>query len=427
MSKTFRVTYVLTLAKDESPAERILALQLEQSAELPDTVVGYLGMDRVKGIVTRQEELDERHLQVTIAWPRSNHGGEITQFLNLLFGNISMKQGIAIVDIAWEDVHPELFCGPAWGISRIRNEWAVPRRALSCTAIKPMGFDTLQLADLTFRFALGGIDIIKDDHGLADQPSAPFLDRVKACVRAVDQAAQKSGRRSRYFPNITTDPQKVSERYEMAAELGADGVLLTPMLTGPALMHHLARSPVDLPIIAHPAFSGSFIAHNHGCPFHYKLSSEYPSPGHPSSGTPSSGHPTSVTEIPAKNDNDRNIPEIGTSDSLLLSHGFDAALFYGALYRALGADFVIYPNTGGRFAFQPDTCEAINNMLRRTDLPFSSSFPTPGGGMKRDRMSHWLRTYGPDTTFLIGGSLYEHPDGIESASRAFMECITDIP
>ncbi|TVQ67532.1 MAG: ribulose 1,5-bisphosphate carboxylase large subunit [Balneolaceae bacterium] len=437
MSDRFHVTYLLTLAPGEDAEERIRALQLEQSAELPDPVVHSLGMQYVTGSVTELNVMGEpesagdpntsryagtsgkqgsshlseaaasgasagpgvwpRQLRVTIAWPKNNHGNEITQLLNVLFGNISMKRGIAITDIRWEDVAGDetagggrnaggerdlvaagrnrLLAGPAFGIQQIRKKWNIHGRALACTALKPMGYSSRKLADLAFRFALGGVDIIKDDHGLADQPTAPFTERVEMCVEAVDRAAQKTGCRSRYFPNITTDPHRVTERFEQAAELGADGVLLCPMLVGPALMHHLARLNTGLPIMAHPAFSGSYVA------------------------------------------------QAGTPSTHTAPHGFEPGLFYGGLMRALGADFTIYPNTGGRFSFTSEVCDAINSHARNSGMPFAPCFPAPGGGMQRDRMAFWLKNYGADTTFLMGGSLFEDPAGIEAASRAFMETL----
>lgn len=394
MADSFQVTYLLSLSKEDIPHERILSLQLEQSAELPDPVLTKMGGAWVKGEITKQYQPDDHHLIVTIAWPQSNHADEITQFLNLLFGNISMKQGITILDIEWNTLVPNLFTGPSWGITRIRNDWNIPDRALSCTALKPMGHTNQELAKTAGAFARGGIDIIKDDHGLTNQVSAPFQQRVSACVQEMDRAAQITGRRSRYFTNITTDPHHIPERYELAAELGADGVLLAPMLCGPALMHHLAQSTVDLPIMAHPAFSGTYIAADPGIS-QIKEGADFPKTNSPSS----------------RND---------------LFHGFEPGLFYGAVFRALGADFVIYPNSGGRFSFSPHTCRSINKELRRRDLPFEPGFPTPGGGMQRNQMNRWLAEYGPDTTFLIGGNLYEDPMGIEAASRAFADSILQI-
>ena len=48
-----------------------------------------------------------------------------------------------------------------------------------------MGLSATDLAELAYRFALGGIDLIKDDHGLTNQPFCPFEERVRRCAEAV--------------------------------------------------------------------------------------------------------------------------------------------------------------------------------------------------------------------------------------------------
>ena len=53
----------------------------------------------------------------------------------------------------------------------------VHERAILCTAIKPMGLSPEELAEMTYKFALGGIDIIKDDHGLSNQSFSPYEER----------------------------------------------------------------------------------------------------------------------------------------------------------------------------------------------------------------------------------------------------------
>ena len=45
--------------------------------------------------------------------------------------------------------------------------------------IKPLGLPAPALADICYRFASGGIDIIKDDHSLSDQPVAPFSEPAR--------------------------------------------------------------------------------------------------------------------------------------------------------------------------------------------------------------------------------------------------------
>lgn len=183
-------------------------------------------------------------------------GNSITQFLNVLFGNCSLYPGIQITGINFEALE-HIFKGPSFGISGIRKLLDSKIRPLSCTALKPVGLETSELAERAYLFSSGGIDIIKDDHGLANQDSAPFRARIAACVRAVRKGEQISGKKTLYFPNITTSASQVFQRFEEAIELGADGVLLSPQLTGLEIMHDLAMKE-SKPIMAHPSFSGSF-------------------------------------------------------------------------------------------------------------------------------------------------------------------------
>lgn len=367
--QTFTITYRVKVVKEETIDQKIENICLEQSVELPLQVLSETFEEKVVGKPAGKEQLDDGTYEVKINWPVDNIGGEISNFLNILYGNISLQSGIRVTGSDWPVLNGHLFGGPAFGIRKLREKFGIWERALSATALKPVGSTTRELADLAYRFTRGGIDVIKDDHGLANQEYAPFEARVEACMQEIRRAADETGHRSYYFPHITALASDTIKRYEKAAELGADGVLLCPHIAGMETMHQLARIDFDLPIIAHPAFSGGL---------------------------------TTNTD-----------------------QGLTPDFLYGQLWRALGADFVIYPNVGGRFSLTQEECEAINRGARNTEAPFPSSFPMPAGGMKRENIAQWMETYGPDTVFLIGGSLYEHPDGIETASIEFSRALLE--
>ena len=360
MENTFQVRYKITLLKGENLNKKIQDLCLEQSVEMPDDALPPDIKELIVGKAIYIDELDASTFEIVIEWPLANIGEEITQFLNILFGNISLKPGIRITGLEWEKLE-FLFHGPKFGIQRIRQKFGIHNRALSGTALKPLGYTPKQIGELCYEFAVGGIDIIKDDHGLANQSYAPFKERVVSCVEAIETAARETGRKSFYFPNITSSPSKTLENYTMAAELGADGVLFAPQLSGLDVLQELAQMDIDLPVMAHPSFSGTYVIHG--------------------------------------------------------THGFTPSFYYGELWRALGADFIIYPNTGGRFSFTPDECQHINNAARDELATFKPIFPTPGGGINRNKIPKWLSLYGIDTVLLIGGSLYQHPLGIRKAAE----------
>ena len=99
------------------------------------------------------------------------------------------------------------------------------------------------------------------------------------------------------------------------------------------------------------------------------------------------------------------------------------SLYYGKIWRALGADAVIFPNPGGRFNFTRDECSHLHKTLTDQTFPFNTSFPVPAGGIQLDSLMDFKELYGRNTIFLIGGSLYEHPDGIETATTIFQEAL----
>jgi ribulose-bisphosphate carboxylase large chain len=367
MTSSFRITYRVTLYDGESIQSKVDALCLEQTVELPRNVISDEIYENIVAKPIEIRELADNVFLVVASYPLANIGGEISQLLNILFGNVSLTPGVQIVNLEWDAISKDILPGPKYGISGVRDRLSVEKRGLTCTALKPLGFSSQQLADLAFEFAVGGIDIIKDDHGLANQPYAPFDERIKRCTEAVRKGIDVSGNKCWYVPNISAGGDELFRRYEIAKENGAGGVMIIPQLCSPDAMSEIAKLDDSLPIMAHPAFSGAFV-------------------------------------------NDR-------------SHGFDKAFLYGSLWRAMGADFSIYANASGRFSFTLDECHQINTACRSTSSSYKPIFATPGGGMQRNSIPKWLELYGRDTVFLIGGSLYSHPDGIKKASSEIREML----
>jgi ribulose-bisphosphate carboxylase large chain len=231
-------------------------------------------------------------------------------------------------------------------------------RPLLCTALKPVGLSARELAERAADFARGGIDIIKDDHGLADQPTAPFAERLARCQEVIERVNATHGTRALYFPNVTAPAARLRERLDAARAAGCRGVLVSPWLVGLDTLR-LIRDDYGLAILAHPALTGSLFGR---------------------------------------------------------SAGIAPELVLGDLFRLAGADAVIYPNTGGRFDFSAAICERLNHHLRRPLGGALPAMPVPAGGMNVRSAAHWARRYGPDTMLLIGGSLYAQGDLVAGAA-----------
>jgi len=355
-----RVTYRLLCGEGETPHDKAQDIAYEQTVELPPACVGDAITAGVVGRVESVEPGTSRGWTAVISYASEWIGDDAAQLANVLFGNISLKQGIVITDIEWPGTLLDLFGGPAHGIAGLRSMTGVDaKRPLLCAALKPVGLSAAELAELCYRFADGGIDLIKDDHGLTDQPSAPFEARVRRCSKAVARANRATGGNTLYFPNVTGPAASLDARIEIARRAECRGVLVSPLLAGLDSLQRLARQS-GLAVLAHPALSGAFFGSSHGI-----------------------------------------LPEV----------------LLGDVFRILGADGVIYPNVGGRFPFDDRLCLAINQRLRRDLYGISPAFPVPGGGIDVKIVPHWLAHYGPDTILLIGGSLYSQDDLTQATRR----------
>jgi ribulose-bisphosphate carboxylase large chain len=334
---------------------------LEQTVEFPEELVPEIIRRTVMGRIEDFRKKGRGVFGARLSFPCDTTGGELSQLLNVLFGNISIKPGIRLERFELPPSLLKRFPGPRYGIPGLRRMFRAPKRPLLCTAIKPMGLSAGKLAELTYRFALGGIDIVKDDHGLADQPAARFRERVRLCVRAARAASRRTSRPCAYAPQVTGPYPAVVERALFAWREGAGALLVSPGLAGYEILQYLSCA-TRLPILSHPAFQGTYVLN----------------------------------------------PQSGISHHAL----------FGQIARLAGADAAIFPNFGGRFSFSKGECREILEGAKVDMGSVKPIFPAPGGGMGLDRVPEMLRFYGRDVLFLIGGGLFKDgPDVTENARR----------
>jgi ribulose-bisphosphate carboxylase large chain len=321
-----------------------LALALEQSVELPlaavrDPMVAATVVGRVEDITPHAPGV----FDVRIGLAESTMGVDVAQTMNMLFGNSSLHAHVELLNVAFTPAQAAAFGGPRFGIAGLRERLGVTGRPLTCAALKPQGLPPAALAALCEPFARGGIDVIKDDHGLADQAYAPFADRVRACQQVVRRVERETGRTVLYAPSLVGSPRALSEQLRIVRDEGVGAVLLAPALIGLPAFHELVQTQLQVPVLAHPSWAGaSRVA---------------------------------------------------------------APLLLGRLFRLMGADAVIFPNHGGRFAYSPGTCHAIADAARGDWLGLKPTLPVPAGGMTVERVPEVVGDYGIDTMLLVGGSL----------------------
>jgi ribulose-bisphosphate carboxylase large chain len=171
----------------------------------------------------------------------------------MVFGNTSLHDDVVLCDVVLPRELAVSFGGPRHGAGGLRRRVAAPARALTATALKPQGLGPEKLAQLAARFAQGGIDYVKDDHGLADQAYSPFAARVEAVAAALRSA----GARTRYVPSLAGDLDAMRGQIVAARAVGIDTVMVAPMIMGFANFHRLVREHPDLAFIAHPTMGGA--------------------------------------------------------------------------------------------------------------------------------------------------------------------------
>lgn len=355
-----RVTYRLTSPEPEALAR---ALCIEQTIEFPfDLVTDRFVQDHVVARLEALEPAGPGQALATLAFEPHVVGAELPQLLNVVYGNASLLPGVRVEALELPRELLSVFRGPRFGVAGLRRLVDAPTRPLLCSALKPLGLPLDDLADMAHRYALGGLDFVKDDHGLADQPFGRYQARVAACADAIRRANAEVGGHCRYVPNVSAPADQIVARARFARDAGAGGLMLAPGLVGFDTLRAVADdAALDLPVFLHPAFLGSFV--------------------------------TRATE------------------------GLAPGVLFGTLARLAGADASIFPHAGGRFSFSPADCAAVAAACAAPLGGLAPALPAPAGGMRLDRVGELGDFYGTDVLFLIGGDLHRHGDLVETCRR----------
>jgi len=229
-----------------------------------------------------------------------------------------------------------------------------------------MGRSVEAFAKDAYHLALGGIDILKDDHGVNNQPFCPFEARIKACASAVARANAETGNKTAYYPTLMGPLDRMLSRARFARDAGAGGFLLAPMLVGFDAMRALSVE-TDLPVMAHPALLGAFFS----------------SP----------------------------------------DHGIAPHVVFGTLMRMTGADMVVFPSWGARFPLTREMDADIDRALKSEIEGLASAFPVPAGGLTLGRVAEMGTVFGKDVAFLIGSALYERSEDLTANAAYFRSLV----
>lgn len=358
----FAVTYSMWGSEEDVRASA-QALTIEETVEYPADVLPDGDIrDQLTGEILSITHKEDNHWQMVMSYAVETTSFELLQFLNVVYGNVSMITNVRAEAFTLPESFLKRFKGPRLGRQGLRERLHAPQRALTATATKPMGLSSQAFARMARDYALGGLDIVKDDHGLSDQTWAPFRERVKLCADAVHEANAKTGGHCLYFPSLTAPAEQVLERAQYAKEAGADGLLVIPSLIGWDTTRRLAEDDsLNMPIISHPSFHGAYSMYRRG--------------------------------------------------------GFSAFILYGLLPRLAGADVSIFPNYLGRFSGTLDDCYLTLKGCAEPMGAVKPSFAAPGGGVTLDTLAELDTHYGRDIIYLIGGGLHHGESLVETCKQ----------
>ncbi|MGC8477365.1 MAG: RuBisCO large subunit C-terminal-like domain-containing protein [Acetobacteraceae bacterium] len=341
------------------PAARARAIAVEQSIEMPpEAVTAPRILAEVVGEVLDIADRGGGVADARIALAAETIGADAGQLLNMLFGNTSLHPDVTLLDIRLPPALAAAFGGPRQGIAGLRARLGVTGRALAASALKPQGLDPAGLALLAQRFAAGGIDLVKDDHGLADQAAAPFAARVPAVAAAI----RRAGTQTAYAPSLSGHHGTMRAQIRLAQDHGIFCFLIAPMIAGLAGFQALRAEFPEAIFLAHPALAGAA----------------------------------------------RIAPEC----------------LIGTLFPLIGADAVVFPTHGGRFGYSAATCARLA-AAARTPPAGRPALPVPAGGITLQRVPELLDFHGPDTMFLIGGSLLLAREALTEATAGFMRALAE--
>lgn len=336
--------------------------------ELPEVQKEHMKKHLGQVVSVEVHEDEERYADIRIAYPELNFSQDIASLLVTVFGKLSMDGRVKLLDLEFSDSYAAAFSGPKFGIQGVRDLLGVHDRPLLMSIFKSViGHDLPELREQFYQQALGGVDLIKDDEILFENPLTPIDKRVAVCMEAAKDVQEKTGQKLLYAANLSGPVFGLKEQAQRAIEAGANALLFNVLAYGYDALAELAADPnITVPIAAHPALAGAY----------------YPS----------------------------------------AYHGIAAPLLLGKLMRLAGADLVLFPSPYGSVVMPKEENLAIDASLK-ADGPHRTSFSVPSAGIHPGLVPMIMRDFGTDVVVNAGGGIHGHPMGTAAGGRAFRQAI----
>lgn len=317
-----------------------------------------------------QAAAGERYADIKIGYPDINFSRDIPALLVTIFGKLSMDGRIKLIDLDVSEDFASAFPGPAFGLQGVRDLVGVHDRPLLMSIFKSVvGYDLAALREQFYQQALGGVDLIKDDEILFENPLTPIEKRVEVCMEAARQAQEVTGQKLLYAVNLTGPTSKLAQQAKKAIAAGANALLFNTLSYGFDVLHELSSDPeINVPIASHPALAGAI----------------YPS----------------------------------------AHYGMSPAVLLGKLNRLAGADLVLFPSPYGSVVMPKEQNLAIDAALKQPFHHLKQSMPVPSAGIHPGIVPLIMKDFGQDVVVNAGGGIHGHPMGTAAGGRAFHQAIS---
>ena len=309
--------------------------------------------------------------EIKIFYPAANFSTDIPAILTTVFGKLSLDGEVKLLDLQFDLNMLSHFPGPRFGIQGIREILGVHERPLVMSIFKGViGRDIDYLAEQLKQQALGGVDLVKDDEILFENPLTPFETRITTGREVLRQVYEDTGHRTLYAVNLSGRTFELKDKAKKARELGADALLFNVHTYGLDVLQELAEDEeIQLPLMAHPAYSGAL-----------------------------------------------------TSSAF---YGVSTSLVLGKLTRYAGADFSLFPSPYGSVALEKSIALSLGEELTKISK-VKQCFPVPSAGIHPGLVPLLMDDYGIDSIINAGGGVHGHPAGATGGGLAFRQAVSAV-
>jgi ribulose-bisphosphate carboxylase large chain len=328
---------------------------------------------RLAGKVFKSQQGNEGTIKIAYPLELFDVDSGIPNFLSIVAGNLfglAPLRSVKLLDVEIPRDYVRNFAGPRFGIEGIRKIIGTlkDRRPHVGTIIKPkVGLNPKQTAEVAYQAAIGGVDLIKDDETLTNQPFCPLEERVSNVIEKLDNAMEETGRTILYAVNVSASHEKMLSLAQKAMSNGANCLMIDVLTAGFSALQTLSSdNSFKVPIHVHRAMHGVF---------------------------------------------DRN-PKYGI-----------AMIVLSQLVRLAGGDQLHTGTAAGKMEDAGKVVKGINAFLRSDWYGLKTVLPVASGGIHPGIVPNNIDALGKDILIQAGGGIHGHPEGTKAGAKAMRQAI----